>query len=616
MTQTFSFRDDESFNGGLARWASERFIDRLIDVTAIAGVEYGHRQDAALFRLGGMDALAEAVGVPVEALIRRATPPVGAGGAHLFFGIAIPRHDLEVQHRRYSPAALAIHPYDRAIWHVRTLPTCVETGQFLIDSCPSPECGVRQGWYHTPGIDRCDRCLEPLVLAESGTVPDEQRIPLDLAIGLVHPDHLKRSASLGQLPDRVAVLGPSGAYELLMRLLPVACPDLPRRHLLHTAAPAKLAEAMAGAWPLLATWPAGFIAHADKLIMAAPRRHIDGNSGATVRFLNLARSNSAPAPVAIAIGEVRAQLDLAENPSLAKRNETVKQVARVVGRGTAIVAGLRRHGAIPARFAINKGRPVALLDGAEIEAIEATLDDRMPLEKARLPLGVSVHGIEQLVSLGHLQELAHPFFRARYGAMQISAASVGNFLRAVEAAAGIADDRPRISLHSAFKAVGGRLKPWGPAFDALLSARVGFTLVPGDEPISKRMMLRPNACVVLAELTFSPLQFPQIAFETAMSKIDAMETLNLGASQVTQLLSPIKTKTGTHARTVPVDYVERLARDHITSTELAARRGVSMKRAYHDAISVGVPIKGRGGFCRERAETEFFPNNRSVRAPQ
>ncbi len=37
----FSFYDDESFNGAVARWAADAWIERMLDVTRVAGGRMG-----------------------------------------------------------------------------------------------------------------------------------------------------------------------------------------------------------------------------------------------------------------------------------------------------------------------------------------------------------------------------------------------------------------------------------------------------------------------------------------------------------------------------------------------------------------------------------------------
>lgn len=164
------------------------------------------------------------------------------------------------------------------------------------------------------------------------------------------------------------------------------------------------------------------------------------------------------------------------------------------------------------------------------------------------------------------------------------------------------------------KAVGGRHKPWGPVFRALVDEtlpagkRLPYVLVPGKEPLSRRILVPADSVHRVRAMHFDPRDhaFRQIVYSDTMSKIDAGETLKLGFSQSIPLLAANRTKTGTRERLVPVAYVLDLAMKHISSSELAARRGVTNQRAYRDAIGRKVPDLRPGGFCRTTAEAEFF----------
>ena len=90
----FSFYDDESFNGAVARWAADAWIERMLDVTRVAGVEWGHVQTAAAADEKHIRALAAEMEVDPDELLKRAMPNIGAGagnrGLTTFNGLILP----------------------------------------------------------------------------------------------------------------------------------------------------------------------------------------------------------------------------------------------------------------------------------------------------------------------------------------------------------------------------------------------------------------------------------------------------------------------------------------------------------------------------------------------
>jgi hypothetical protein len=50
---------------------------------------------------------------------------------------------------RFSPVSLDLAPYDPAIWHVRLLPFCPTSWEILMEKCPF--CAKRSGWQLEAG---------------------------------------------------------------------------------------------------------------------------------------------------------------------------------------------------------------------------------------------------------------------------------------------------------------------------------------------------------------------------------------------------------------------------------------------------------------------------------
>jgi hypothetical protein len=629
--QPFAFIPGESFHGAVARWADQvGGLERMSDLTSVAGVQYGHRQNSASSRPEDIRTLAALMDVDPVQLLDRATPRIGGdeqkpNARHHFFGTTVPPYLLEKRYRRFSPGAFTASlaaedikaAYDRAIWHIRLFPFDVETWEFLIDQCPSPDCGRRPGWQHTLGIDRCEHCMADLKTAPTTMVPKDLRPNLELAVGLLHPDPALGAASLAALPPELAAAGSSTALDLLMRLIPVVDPGIAHQVSNYLQAPKEqLARAVSAAWKVVAGWPEAMNLLVSSRIATRTTRHSDGNGGRTSRFLSPRRIAELPHPLQGMVSAWRDSINL-QGPSGARLLETtssITDVAKQMGLGSAIVADLRRSGAVRTILVLDSDRTEPRLLRSEFDDLHRRLGTRLPIDSARLPLGVSWHGVEQLVAMRLLDRETHPYFEARYGSIQIVASSVSELVTRVTAEAVGDAGACTLPLHSAMKAVGKRMKPWGPAFAALLEKRLPFVVTPGTKPLSRRILVERGCVEFVRGLLFDPRDpaYIQLVYATHMSKIEAGDTLNLGFSQSIPLLSGIETKTGTREKLVPVHYVLDLANTHISCTELAARRGVSTQRAYWDAIKTGVPDLGSGGFCRTVAEEKFFGGDAST----
>jgi hypothetical protein len=625
----FTFIPGESFNGGVARWADEvGAVERMIDITSCAGVVYNNRQTAASAAPAQIESLAIAMGVDPRELHKRAMPRTDPDATrrydrHIFHGVTIPNYLIEKRIRRFSPGGFAKSlatkdiacAYDRAVWHIRAFPFCTDTWEILLDRCPF--CQKHPGWGHTLGIDWCERCMTDLKSATADFVPKDIRPALAAAVGLVdhHPD--RRAASLANLPERISRMGPTFALDLLVNLLPVIDRTLPTDPaFIFKAQRLQLCYAVASAWQMMAGWPGSMKEFASERIATRTAKHSDGNGGRTIRFLTPRRNTGTSSELADFIAEWRAELDLdgPNRPSILERTRSLDEVCKLTGLGTSEVADLRRRRALPTEFVIHKGRPEPRFPADALEIISDRLTVRIPIERARLAVGVPCNGIEQLVAMRLLEREEHSFITARYAAMQIVASSLDDLVDRLTAAASGDPRACNLPLHSAMKAIGGRLKPWGPVFHALRDSslqpdeRIDFVLAPGVAPLSRRVLIAEADIERIRALIFDSADpcHKQIAYAETMSKIDAAETLNLGFRQSTALLSTIATRSGSHHKLVPVTYVLELAMTHMPASEIGMRLGISPHSAWREAKAKNVLKLGPGGLCRSDAEKKIF----------
>lgn len=325
----------ESFNGLTARYAASQRIDRLKDLTDAAGVEHGHRQNAATLAPANIAALAEAMSIKFSELENRALPPVGNLN-RAFNNVIISMMDIETRKRLFAPGGLAISPHHRSSWQLKAFPFCTESWQFLIATCPRTSCGATQRWYHSVGIQYCDRCMQDLREALASTVPVEHRRELKLAAGLLDYDPAQQEKSVRSLPSEISGLGPSGIYELFSCLLPLVDDEVGRRGSRRNwSMPAtQLTIAVAKAWSLLSGWPGSMHAFiASELAFTNSEKGVAA-SGTAVRFLKNAQGNIVSPPVRTVIAGLFHHLNIVGGSSTLRPME-IKAASRCIGLGTA-----------------------------------------------------------------------------------------------------------------------------------------------------------------------------------------------------------------------------------------------------------------------------------------
>lgn len=609
----FVFYEEESFNGGIARWAADMWIERMLDVTRIAGVEWGHRQTAASAGEQDIRALAEEMEVDPRELLLRAMPIIKEGVGHCGFtrfrGLTVPVTLIEKRCRRIAPAALSIAPYHRSLWDLRLFPVCLETGQILIDDCGNPACeGGALGWRQTLGIDRCEHCMADLIESQTSEMSTDLVAELRCVARLFQVE--ERENVLATLPPPIAGSGGKVAVELLLRLLTVIDPNLkPFRNALHRADPLVLASAVAGAWNMMTDWPHGFEKFAIEKISKREAIHLDGNGGETIRFLKTKETSTVSAEVAEIARETRDTMDLGGGRAneVANRTVSIKPAATLLSLATAEVAQHRRDGNLRIEIVIDeRERLQPMFNRSEIEAIADGISSRMGLDSFAWKLGVSRNGAEQLVEMGYLDLLDHPFFRARYDAPQVTAASSERFLESLNGPVISSLDKDEVPLSIAMKIIGGRLKPWGPVLSKLVDGSLPFRIKDGSTFLVRRLVVKRKALPIILGLHFADPTAPNVPISDSISKADAQEILNIGGKEGVQLFADVPTRKGDRKKSLMVDAVIDLGRRHITSAELALRRNVSVQKAYNDAFEKGVPYLGPAGFCRSTAEATFL----------
>jgi hypothetical protein len=531
----------ESLDGWAARGSALNELDRVSCLTQWAAIGEGHRPHVSTKGWYDPNALADVLQVDLSEVTLRTYSPVGGSMKRMhFFGTTVHRSDLHTRIRRYSPKALAIEPFHRALWQLR-IPFDIETGELLRSTCPN--CGLVQRWRVSIDIDACDECVHDLKSAPAECIPEELLPTVSLAVGLTHPNPDKRAKSLAALPSEIAAIGAAEAFELLLRLTPVVDPDLhwSGGDRIWSNDPLRIAHAMDKAWGVITDWPQAFYSLARERMIGATRRHSDGNKGATIRFLKSRNSPHITAGAANVIRKLYDAVDLNGPNAVAVRARTIatRAAGEAIGLSTAKVAALRRKGVLANVLIVRDGTPYTTFDRAEIAQIVADMATRLDLNYVTQILGVPFYGLEQLVAMGRISLLGHPYFAVRYDEPQVDRRTVAHVAtdlkkRGRQYLAGA------IPLKQAFRLYGGDLKPWGPLIAALLcrSTPLPFMISAGDGPIAGRIQVQETdfrAFLMLRQkFTGDPASFAEFT-----TKRDAAEILNIPQKQLCKLFQDV-----------------------------------------------------------------------------
>ncbi|WP_338503100.1 hypothetical protein V6R86_06765 [Sphingomonas kaistensis] len=597
----------ESLDGYIARVAAANWIENALTITSLAGVIYGHKPTLSTSNWDGLPIIADCLRVDVEELQSRSYP-TDSNGRRVFFGVPVPRNDIDIAVRRYAPAALSISPHHRALWQLRAFPFCCETWQYLVDRCA--RCERIQRWHHTNGIARCDRCVDDLFASAAAAVPSELRTNLSAAVGLVHTDVARRQRSLAVLPAVLQHLGVADVYELLVRVAIVIEPRLtPARYGTNASwsqPSCVVAEAMAAAWGMLLDWPHSLQGLIAKRLSSASTRHQDGNEGSTMRFLRLSTHEALTDALRQTIDQFRSAIDLdgPNSSQLGKQTLSTQEAAARLGYSTKGVAELRRQGALTTVFALHECRAAPRYDAAEIDTLAEIIANRVALEGAAWKLGISYHGVEQLIAMQMLLTQGDRFCVPRYGSPQIAGPVLDGLTGSIKASSRSVLASEGVSLRTAVGSVGGRAKPWGPIFKSLLDGSLPFKLDHRAGALAEQILVDHTCFRFLRSLFFDASSFEGAKFSSMLSRRDAGEVLNLSPKSSTPLFQRMAASENI-SKAVSFAEVVRLSEVHISSREIALRLGIAPKTAFARANEMMIPLLGPAGWCRETAESQL-----------
>ncbi len=601
---------DEGLMDLVFRTAAENIHESTAPILDEAGLPHHVSFNLAIRPDLDQARLAHVIWQPVAEIAKRRYQALeNASGPPLisFFGTPVASYDLLLRPRRVAPQRLAEAPYHRAIWQHGLVPFDLVTGEWLIDTCP--RCGTRMRWYHSPGVSICHRadcrfdltsmcglCVDPVRFATAGPI-----------CRLLDPDPTVHETALAVLPDSIRELGRGAAFELIWRLGRATVRNGSAKRDVHKSLPAgEIVDGICAGARLIAEWPHSLDLHVRRLITK-------GDDEAATSFVCALRE----------IGSHRQSWAahrgtlLTSAPQFVARDRKVymhfsddgidgagaRQVLRV---STDRFIRARDSQLVQAAATGGKVNVHAVFSQTQLETIRTGLDDRTPAGKLAELLGISRHGVEQLVCLDGVGQAEEPFVRELYSGLQLSSRSVADLIDELEGGQdpNIEAEHDSVPLRQALMLFGGREKPWGPILQAFRNRSIAYGLGRG-RTFAARVRIQPADVASIIGLRFDRAAY-RFDFSARVNRRDSQETLNLTPVLMMSALQRELMAPGADKRDLAVDQVLQIARRRISGGEILARWGNGRRMPYQLRNTRRFSRLGATGWDRRIVETAML----------
>lgn len=593
-------RDDESVPGAIARAVAEHHLVRIGAVLK----EAGHGRYAGATQLADATTLGRIAHVIrcdpyslVMASGRRLVEPGDRRLQHFvdFHGLVVPSGHLEMKRRRIAPGALLASPHHRQDWMLSVLPYSTETLELLVDECPA--CGVALGWTRSVGIGRCEHCLELVPPSPLPPLPAELADDYRLFASLVSLRPAGRASAVEALAPRLRDMT-SGALARFAMRLGLDCGEDDERRAWQTRPgnmpPERIARTACRGIELLRTWPDGIVTWAQKRVdlaqdESACRRDLNR------RIRRIAWGDSGFEDQRELVHE--AFPTFASPRAGAERGErlyTGHEANRILPGFATHATEIRRLGLVASRSDGTRGMMESFLyHSGPIDAAGAFWRDAMPVTTIVARLGLPLYAVEQMIGSGLLDPHDDPILAVVMRRRQAVASVFDDLLgRLKRRARRRAPPSTALPIGWESRRIGGGPKPWSKIFDDLLDGSIPFWL--NGEPDADHLLVNRGSLDAFVD------QWPSggpgyPSYTATMSTGDAAELLNVIPSHVVRLASAgVLTRTaGLRAMTIPMDEVERVARQHVSAAELA-RRARTSAEAVNERLRIAgfIPFYG------------------------
>lgn len=569
----------ESLRGLVARACAHNYVPNSWGVLKYLGLPNRNRvlvsEDPNILAAN----LAYALQTTEEEIIDRRYQTLGSNHFS-FFGLDLHGSSIETRVRRFSPTSLIDHPVHRAVWELRDLPFCPFGWDVLQDRCHCEgENGIIQGWTRTlSGVDCCDKCGEPLSKLEPIPVPEHMHRDLSLLLTLVGSTNEERSLGLA-LPEQLARTDRGKLFKIVLRLTQ-AISEEPEYDREDPESCLTRSENLRAACQAMIGWPTGIheIEPAAHFSPAAWSRLV--TAYVSCGYGSNEISSTASAQDGVVVDASAFEL-LGMRPAAVEsgiKDDTLEEF----WKAGAFTKHRRTHG----------DRMLPAVERGELMEFAARWHDRIKSENFAYQLGISHHGVEQLIALGVVSATA-PALPGQ--PLSLTSSEAAGFVEQVRSNA-MSSMPCSIPLREAVLVIGGHLKPWGPIFAALLDQTIPYTMSEDGASLLDGISIQEADAGLLSTLRFDRADHPDFQFADRMMQNDALATLNT-TKRSAAILAGLKTQ-GINPKTYALKDVEKRAAEVMTLAEIGATLDLDIVSTRHRLKNVGLQPLLAGAYDR------------------
>ncbi len=576
--------EGESIVGAVYRCASRHVLPTTFPVLREAGISRKSINSMQLLPIDQVTALAEIIRCDPDRLGRDAgirqgnAAPDERGRQRVRFGdLVIEGCHLDHKSRRFSSASLKASPHHRIDWLNRLLPFCPFSFEQLIDACPS--CLEKLSWTKPLGIEVCEKCEHDLREFSSPHLDPSLRRDYRLFADLCSPEENRRETALVSLPPEFPIAPAGTLVRAALHIGQFLCGNdpIPETHLSRLPA-GDLAQIVSSGMHALTQGPDQFQSwvaneanarRSDQIRYSALKRSVrlfarrierEPGGGGLIKNLLPEFAQAAPgAPVALG-----AHYSMAEAK---KRLHTDYDRIKMLCESSLVENSVfeREDGTVSRR----------LLDAERVDQIAADLDRVTHHWEFWKVFRLPSYAVEQLICLGVVEGLTDPAIVNLKNEAMVPRKELDHLVRRMRRRARKGTPPPSAkSLRVLSHELGGRLKPWGYIWKALLDGDLPFW-TKGAGCSTQQIFVEPLAWKKFSVKSFDQKAFPDFPFKTFMNNCDLSEVLNLQPSETIAIRQAELIDPRAYRLTLryEVEDVLGLAARYISITELMRRSG-------------------------------------------
>lgn len=612
------FIDGESIVGAVYRATSRHALPSIFPVLREAGIPRKSVNFIQLLSKEQIAALADIIRCDPDRLGRDAgvrqgnAAPDERGRQRIRFGeLMIEGCHLDHRSRRFSSSSLRASPHHRTDWLNRLLPYCPFSFELLHDACPS--CSEKLGWTKPFEISFCENCETDLLGFSAPFLEHSLRRDYRAFAELCSLEQHRRKAVLDSLPSSIRNTPPGTLVRTVLHVGQFVCGNdpVPETHLSRLP-PSDLAQIVSTGMRSLHEWPDHFQSWVAS--EANKRRNDRSRYSALNRSLRLFARQIEKEPggqkliANVLPGFVPGASNTAEpvgaHYSMAaakKRLQTdYNRIRMLCDKGLIKNSVFERSDGTISRM---------LLDAGRVDQIAYDLDRVVHHWEFWTAFRLPSYAIEQLICLEVIKGLTDQAIVALRNEAMIPRGELDQLTHAIKKRARKSSPPSSArSLRVLSHEIGGRMKPWGIIWKALINGDLPFwTRREGSS--TQHILVQPDAWANLKAMSFDRHAFPDFPFKTFMNNCDLSEILNLQPKETIAIRQDGLLEPKAYKLTLryEVEDVLDLAVRYVSTTELMRRSGQTKKIVIQRLENVSVATRS----ClweRVAAETAVLPS--------